>query len=676
MPDADLSFDSSVPLRRLALVVWMVALSAAGLAVVAACCWFLVPPLDTASAAFRAQYTVLDGFFYARQPGKSVAFEVCVLAAPWLIGASFFAVRTFLARLGAAGLRRAIGIGLAIHLLFFVACVRPVFYYPHPPLWLAPRWLLAPLRFPPPVPAWEWIGSIVAACAFCLWLGVASAGRRTGRVVWRLILVLAILLVPAGFFAPSEITSSVEFTYHLNAMLDALSQSVNGRHLLVDFPHIYGGYVGVMGPVLRLFPRTPGVLLAALAVPSVLALFCWLGAARLLIRTPVLLALMGFGLLAVIDLAAVPPTYVYTTARSFFPALGLLLAGLYFRRPAVGGYVAVSMAAALASIWNIDTGVVLWVAWTLTLLAGEAAARCWLGVGRHLAVQLVFLVVAWGAFVLYLRVASGAWPDPGLLFYFQSMVVESGYFCVALVVPSVWTFFVLLYLTGLVVAGLAHFRGRADWRVRMVLLLSLTGIGMFSYYMGRSAEPNLIAVCPPGILLAGLLADGVRARRRFLPSVTRWFLVPWLAMIFWWAFLFFAYFPLLLGRDAQVARAWLPHAATPFEADVAVVKTWVRPGECDVFFLSGHSGFYYYLTDSVRPLRVPGNVELLRMRDMEVVLAAIQGHAIPKLVVDENFFAMEMYRPEVYQALREAIAGNYRVAAVAPGGRVVLEVPR
>ena len=386
----------------------------------------------------------------------------------------------------------------------------------------------------------------------------------------------------------------------------------------------------------------------------------------------------GFGLLAVTYLVAFPPTYVYSTPRGFFPALGVLLAALYFRRPAVGRYLAVSAVVAVGSIWNIDTGLVLWLAWTLTLVAGEAAARRWRDAGRQAVVQATFLVVAWTAFVLYLRVASGQWPDPRLLFHFQSMVVKSGYFCVALIVPSVWIFVVLLYLTGLVVAALSHFQGRVDARARLVLLLSLTGVGMFSYYMGRSAESNLIAVCPPGILLFGLLADGVgaRVRGRFLPPETRWFFAPWLMMISWWAFLFFVQMPVLLGRDAQVVRAWLPHAATPFEADAATVATWVRPGEGDVYFLSGHSGFYYYLTRTTRPVRVPGNVELLEMRDMNGLLAAIRGRRMAKLVVDANFFAMEMYRPEVYEELTRAIAENYRAAARAPGGKVVLYVPR
>ena len=677
MPDSDVTPEALRPLQRLALVVGMVALSAAGLAVVAACCWFSVPPIIH-DEAFDARYAVLQGFLYPRQPAKSVAFEACVLAAPLLITAAFFIVRAIIARLGATGLRRWIAAGLTIELVFFAACVEPLFYCPHPPLWIPPTWLLCPLPFPPPVPAWAWIVSVLAGGAVCAWLGIAAPGRATARRVWALVLVLAVVLIPNEFYAPSEITSEIEYTYHLNAMLDALSQSVNGHHLLVDFPHIYGGYIEVLGPVLRLFPRALAMPLIALALPSVLALFFWLLAVRLLVRQPAMLALCGLGLLAVTYLLAFPPTYVYSTPRSLFPALGLLLAAHYFRSPSRGRYAAVTAVAAVASIWSIDTGLVLWLAWTLTLLAGDAAARRWLEAGCHLAVQAASLVLAGAAFVLYLRAVSGAWPDPHLLFYFQSMVVESGYFCVALIVPSAWVFVGLLYLTGLVVAALGHFRETVDWRRRMILLLSLTGIGMFSYYMGRAAESNLIAVCPPGILLVGLLAGEahVRMGRRALPRVTRWFFAPWVVMISWWAFLFFVHLPVLLKRDVQVARDAAKPGVTTFEANAARAATWVRLGEGDVYFLSGHSGLYYYLTGTVRPLRMPGNVELMKMSDVNVLLDAIRQRRVPKLVVDRNFFDLQMYRPEVYAWLTDAIAQNYRVVDTAPGGKVVLEVPR
>ena len=677
MPERDVTPVDLRPLQRLALVVGMVACSAVGLAVVAAFCWFLVPPIIH-DQAFDDSYAVLQGFLYPHQPAKSAAFEACVLAAPLLIAGAFFLVRAIIGRMDAAALRWWIRAGLVLDFVLFIASIRPLFYYPHPPLWIPPTWLLCPLAFPPPVPVWEWIFSVLLGLVFCFWIWIAPPGRATARQVWIVILVLGIALVPDEFYAPSEITSEIEYTYHLNAMLDALSQSVGGHHLLVDFPHIYGGYIEVLAPVLRLFPRLLGVPLFALAVPSVVALFCWLFAARLLIRPPALLALCGIGLLAVTYLTAFPPTYVYSTPRSLFPALGLLLAGLYFRRPEARFYRGTSIVAALAPIWSMDTGLVFWLAWTLTLLAGEASERRWLGVVRQAAVQGALLVAAGAGFVLYLRVASHEWPDPHFVFYFQTMVVKSGYFCVAMIVPSAWLFLALLYLTGLAVAALGHFRGTIDWRRRMILLLSLTGIGMFSYYLGRSAESNLIAVCPPGILLLGLLGSEARVRvgLRLMPPTVRWFFVPWVVMVFWWAFLLFVHLPVLLGREVKLARDAFRPGVTTFEADAVRAGTWVRPGESDVYFLSGHSGLYYYLTGTVRPLRMPGNVELMRTSDVDVLLDAIRQRRVPKLVVDQNFFDLQMYRPEVYQWLTEAIAQNYRVVDTAPGGKVVLEVPR
>jgi hypothetical protein len=673
--------ENTRPLQRLALVVWIAALSAAGLTIISALCWFLVPPV-LHTATFSARYAVLDGFFYADQPAKSLAFQACVLAAPLLITAAFFECRKIVARLDAPALRRWIAAALAIQLLLFAACLRPLVYYPHAPLWLKPSWLLCPLPFPPHVPAWEWIASVLVGFVIFFWMLAApiagASNRSTRRGVTVLIFGAAIALAPAEFFAPSQITDDTVFTYHLNAMLDAVSQSIDGHHLLVDFPHIYGGYGEMLAPLLRLFPRATAVPLIALALPTLLAIFFWLLTARLVIRRPALLALCGFGLLGVTYLLAVPPNYCYGTPRSFFPALGLLLAALYLRRPTRGRYLLVSVVAAIAPLWNLDTGLVLWLAWTMTLLAGDAAERKWAGAVRHALVQLALIIAAWVAFIVYLRLVSGQWPDPHLLFYFQSMVVQSGYFCVALIVPSAWIFLVLLNLAGLVVAALAHLRGRVDWRERMILLLSLTGIGMFSYYVGRAAESNLIAVCPPGVLLAGLLASEVhvRIRLRYLPPVARWFFLPWLLMIFWWAFLLFVHLPVLLRQETQFVRAGFSHQPpTPFQTNAALAATWVRPGESDVYFLSGHSGFYYYLTGTVRPLRIPGNAELLQTRDMNVLLAAIRNRQLPKLVVDRNFYAMDMYRPEVYRALTTAIAQNYRPVAVAPGGRLTLYAP-
>ena len=110
-------------------------------------------------------------------------------------------------------------------------------------------------------------------------------------------------------------------------------------------------------------------------MPTVLAIWFWLLAGARLWRHPAILALGGVALLGAIYLTALPPDYCYSTPRTFFPALGLWLIVGYLREPSIARFWVVSLVAALASIWNLDTGIVLWVAWTITLLAGDANAR-------------------------------------------------------------------------------------------------------------------------------------------------------------------------------------------------------------------------------------------------------------------------------------------------------------
>jgi len=605
------------PARRFAVLLLTVFFTALGLAAIAAGCAVLVPPLDK-TAAFDASFTVLPGFLYAGQPAKSAAFEAGCAATPFLLFLSLQVARRIAAYPTATGLRRLIGAMLVLHFVFWAFCVLPVFYCPHPPLF-APRWLLVPRLFPPPGPAWGWIASLLAGAILILAAISLPSRSRTRHQVMVPLLLVWLVLAPTRLLAPSEITDKTQFTYHLNSVLDALSQVTNGRHVLIDFPHIYGGYVEFLGPLLALFPRCLGAPLLVLGLPSVLGVLFLLLTARLLIRRPVVLLLTGLALVSFACLAILPdPVYGYNTARAFFPSLGLLGAALYFRRSGRGHYAFTSVVAALAPAWNLDTGLVFWGSWTLTLAVSALAARDGRGAARHAAIQTGLLIACSLAFLLYLRIASGAWPDPAFLFYFQTLVVRSGYFCLPLIIPSAWTALVLLYLTGLAVAFITCLRGRFRPETSLVLLLSLLGIGTFSYYMGRSADTNLVSICPPGVLLLALLSGKVERWIRVEkgPAIARWFLLPWAAMALWWVILLFAEMPLLLARGPELIRDWSSTTPTPFEAKVAAVTHWVRPHEEGVYYLSNHSGFYYYLSQTVRPLRIPGTVELLRASDL------------------------------------------------------------
>jgi hypothetical protein len=179
------------------------------------------------------------------------------------------------------------------------------------------------------------------------------------------------------------------------------------------------------------------------------------------------------------------------------------------------------------------------------------------------------------------------------------------------------------------------------------------------------------------LLAAVLCAESeVKMQEGQLPKSARFFLLPAKIALFWWAFLMVAALPDLLPKSEHVVRNWNNAEQTELQSKAAFVSQLVRPREDGVYFLSNHCGIYYYLSDTVRPVKMPGVIELARARDMDVLVQAIQKRQILKLFVDQNFYEVEMYRSDVYQKLRNAIGQNYLASAVGPTGRLILYTPR
>jgi hypothetical protein len=673
MPPSD---PPSKALVWLATLVAAVAFTSLGLGLIAAACWYLVPPIRE-DAAFFARFTVYPQNFYVGQPAKNRAYEVCCVAAPFLLMFAFFLTHARFATCSPSMLRRLIWSGLSALMVLFIWCAVPMVYCPHPPLAIVPpSYLFQPFVLQESSVTISRLLALGGGIFLVVsWLRL-PVGRR--NLVMVPLLLLWIALAPMRIYAPDEIDYATRYTYHLEPVLHALSQSVNGHHYLVDFPHIYGGYEEILAPFLSLLPRTLEVPLLALAIPGLLGILALLISARLIIRQPVLLGLCGLGLLSVTLMISADPYYCYTLARAVLPSLGILLSILYFRRSTWSMYAAMSVVAAFASVWNLDTGLVLWGSWLATLLVAEAAVWHWRRALIHGVAQTFFLCAAWTLFALYLRTISGRWPDPDLLFYFQSLVLGSGYFCVGLLVPDMWLPLALLYLIGLAAALFCYVRGESNWKTPVTLMLSLLGIGLFSYFMGRSAESNMILAIYPAVLLLGLLAGETMrlARAAQLPASAPFFFTPYLLCLGWWCFLFGACLPNMLARTREFADHWFHPLPTPVLNNAGFVEKWTRPGEDGVCILSDQSGIYYYLSGTLAPRSMPGPTELLETRDMDRLLSAIRTRSMPKLFVEQDFYDLGMYRPDVYQAIKDSVWQNYRSAATDSTGKLTLYVPQ
>ena len=407
------AFDmSSNPLNRgrhlLFILLITVGLTLLGIGAIAVFCRYTIPPIAH-GPEFDAQFTVLDGYFYSGQTAKTAAYEAGCLATPFLLALDFFLARRWAGKLSDKTIDRLTWSGVVLFFLLVMGCAWPMIYCPDPPLrWIPPSWLLLPFELSRPFCAPARALCLLATGGLALFFLASPASRRNANRALLLLLALWAVLIPNRFYPPAEINDEIRFVYHLNSVLDSLSQSVNGHHLLVDFPHIYGGYGEMLAPIIRLFPREIATLIAALAATNVLGMLCLLLTARLVIRRPILLFVCGLAWLGGGCLSSnYDHYYGYFAVRCFFPPLGLLAATLYFRRPGALRYAAATAVVALAPVWNLDTGPVLWVSWLATLLAMELAARNPPGVARHLLIQTLSAVAACAAFFLYLRLASG-----------------------------------------------------------------------------------------------------------------------------------------------------------------------------------------------------------------------------------------------------------------------------
>ncbi len=143
--------------------------------------------------------------------------------------------------------------------------------------------------------------------------------------------------------------------------------------------------------------------------------------------------------------------------------------------------------------------------------ATGAALRRGLG---HLAAAAGALGAAVLLYSAVIRLAYGAFPDYGGFLRYQKLYFGAGYYKYSLSLPGTWLLAAFVYLAGFAYAAFALAGRRDSPRARAVFLLSVLGVGLSSYYEGRSHPIVLLLVWWPALLLLTLFLDELLARLR------------------------------------------------------------------------------------------------------------------------------------------------------------------
>jgi hypothetical protein len=664
---------------RLLLLLGMTSvLFVLGTAAVATAAWLSVPP-RVFTEAFYAQYCVPGVFFYAGQPAKNAAYLVTCAAVPLLLPAAYFAARSIVSRIPASRLPFYLRPLVIVFLVFFAWCVSALGFTKVPALegmtpdWLSYKWFFITQPF---LTVTRFVCIAGALGLGCFFFGRPStASNRNGAAAC--LVGIYLLLLPFDFYAPSEINEGWLFDNHFNPLVYALGQVIDGHHFLVDFPHMYGGYVEFLAPILALAPHRPETIVLAFGFLKAASLLALIFTARLLIGSTFHLVLTGCSLMGTLCIQVSDNYYQTTAVRIFFPAIGLCAAVLYLRSSRREFYVLTSLLAAAASVWNLDTGLVLWLSWTLTLIARDWSEGRVRRLPANLLAQAILLVTAWTAFWIHLRISTGRWPAAATLFAFQGVYAGSGFLCVRLLVPDAWLIVLAIYAVALATATVFYLRRKPSWKIHALLLMALMGIGLFAYFLGRSCDSNLVGISWPIPFILGLLLSEARSLMASgqLPRAALAVALPALLVQLWWALLFALAIPNMVEQSVARFETWqLPSTTTHFTQNAAFVQSQTHRHE-RLLILSNQGGFYHYLSDTVDATGLPSTDEWLFTAQVDALLASLNARQIPKLIIDQDFFDVEIYNHDIYPRIHRAVAQNYRLAITSPTGDLKLYVP-
>ncbi len=303
-----------------------------------------------------------------------------------------------------------------------------------------------------------------------------------------------------------------------NPVFYSITQVYAGKSLLIDTNAQYGLYAWELGPVFRLIGMSVANISLVFAVLNALAFFLFYLGIKRFIKEDIISLITFLSFLywqfwwqRILVLQDPPrPYYQYTPIRTLFPAIAFFLIVIYqSTTPRIKRIILpiLALAASFGVLWNVDTGLVTYGATFIALLftAIDTSVSIKDNIRKCLpnaAWMLGSLVFAIATLYISTKMHSGSWPEVQKFLAFQNLYYISGFFMLPTKFIHFWNLPVIVYLiTG--IYCVYHLKKNDDKDLPVVAFLFILGLGLFSYFQGRSYDLTITGVMYPAIIMMG-----------------------------------------------------------------------------------------------------------------------------------------------------------------------------
>ncbi|MGE5470287.1 MAG: hypothetical protein ACM3X0_05760 [Bacteroidota bacterium] len=440
-----------------------------------------------------------------------------------------------------------------------------------------------------------------------------------------LLTALALLYVfcVASFrvFSSHSVSDSFQMVTHLDAIMYSVSQVATGKSVLVNLPAQYGLYAELLNPVFQAIGLS---VLNFTLVMATLQIFALILILRVIFHVVKLNVLRVVGACALVTLAgytwAAPldAYFQYYPIRFFFPAVSVALYWSYLIRPSQYKVIVLGIISSLAIPFNLDSGIPVMG----SCIAGFLFAALFSPVTqraekiRSLKLFSAAALLMAATFIGLIQIKGGA-PRWAEMVKYQNIFYITG----AYMLPMARSLHFWMLVAGVYVFGIVSYLGfslrKAPSRIwELVFQISVLGLGLFSYYQGRSHIIVLMLASWPAILIIFILTDRTfrASNARVLPSIWRLFAYPSVVLGAFLCTLLTFKLPILATTLVTRLMDLTQLRSTELTRNIEFIKSGITNNKSMVI-IAPHQAIYYAETGTSSSVDGPGISENLLLED-------------------------------------------------------------
>lgn len=495
----------------------------------------------------------------------------------------------------------------------------------------------------------------------------------TDLTCWIAIFALTLMSI----YGTKLVNETGVYNAHFESVFYPVVQVFLGKEILYDFFAQYGLYAHILEPIwkitgLSVFKFT--LIFGCLAGMSVYLLYKFLKE----ITDNKIICYTGFTCLMWIyymysrittmnwggGAVQVDPAFQHLTIRFLFPAISVYLTYHYFKTASQRLYYLSFFIYAVSIIWNPDCGLVVYLTWLITLIYEGLCDRNIKRIFFHIVNWFLILFVTIGLFTLYMCLRYGHMPIYKEFFLYQKIYSTYGLGMLPMPVIHPWNLVVVIYVMGMAISFINLLKGSKSLKVFMIFNLVILGVGMFTYYQGRSHDYNLTDISYPAIMILIIFADEIVKMIKNHKSMINFIALNYITFFtIYCLFCFVSNYKIVFRIIKERIEISNKSEETHIMRSARFIKNNTKRGE-EILLLSNHSGIYFLESETTSPIKsLPGHLVLIS--EINDVLDYLKSDLCKRVFIDSNF---------TEKTLWNFIQTNFKLSLISPDRNIGLFV--